>query len=104
MILGGIDLVEATKLQKKLTRKESESRQHSASTIGSEIQFWNPQERRHAHEEYTLSKSHWKPHLLTPETKRQKIRITVRLPSLWLKLALELASSSSHYCLSCVLR
>ena len=40
-------------------------------------------------EEYTLSKSHCKPHLPTPEVNDKKMRINIRLPSHWLKTAIE---------------
>ena len=43
-------------------------------------------------EEYTPSKSHCKPHLLIPESKQQKLRMTLRLPSLRLKLEIKRAS------------
>ena len=43
-------------------------------------------------EEYTISKSHSKPYLPTPESKRPKMRMTVRLSSPLLKLAITLAS------------
>ena len=92
MIIGGIDLMETKRLQKKISRKESESRRHSDS-----IQQEQSKQQCHprnynvedmaddtdtSDEDDTLSKSHCKHDLPTPESKRQKMAMTLRLPSL----------------------
>lgn len=91
MIIGGIDLVETKKLQKKISRKESESRRRSDSiqqqqskqqcNSGNYYIEVKDDNTDASDEEDTLSKSHSKHDLLTPESKRQKM-MTVRLPSL----------------------
>ncbi|KAG0716113.1 hypothetical protein GWK47_010415 [Chionoecetes opilio] len=90
MIIGGIDLMETTKLQNKISRKESESRRDSIHQEQWKQQFnsgsYNEEDKDddtdNSDEEHTRSKSHCKPDLSTPKSKRQRMTMTVRLPSL----------------------
>lgn len=92
MIIGGIDLMETKRLQKKISRKESESRRHSDSIQQEQSKqqcnsrSYNVEDKDDdtdtSDEDDTLSKSHCKHDLPTPESKRQKMAMTVRLPSL----------------------
>ncbi|XP_050710076.1 uncharacterized protein LOC126994856 [Eriocheir sinensis] len=92
MIIGGIDLMDTKRLQKKISRKESESRRHSDSIQQEQSKqqcnsrSYNVEDKDDdtdtSDEDDTLSKSHCKHDLPTPESKRQKMAMTVRLPSL----------------------
>ena len=84
----------------KATEKKNQERDDTATAfsennrIGNAILETNKEDDNtdSSDKYYTISKSHCKPHLPTPESKRQKMRMTRRLTSLWLKLAIELSS------------
>ena len=91
--------METTKLQKKISRKECESRRHSdripqrQSNQKCNSENHNEDDATNNNDkEHTLSKSHCKPRIPTPKSKRQEMNMPVRLPSLLLKLAIELVS------------
>ena len=98
MIIRDIDSVETTEVKEKITRKDSESRRH-----GDSIQ--QGQSNRNAILKATMRMTNTTTTKNTPSLIRtvnliyrnrkvsdKKIRMTARLPSLWLKLEIEMTT------------